>query len=454
VRAGSASARQPPTVSTPHPAFRRIVACALVGAGLAGAAADGPAIASTTAARTDPVATDGSSVPTTYYLDATNGDDADAGTSESGPWQTLAKATAASLEPGDRLLLRRGRRWSGRLELAESGTAAAPITVGAYGTGDRPVVTGDCVVLKGSNVVVQDLQANDCKFTGVDVLGDDNRVEGNLLTHNVAAVYLRTEATRNVVSGNDIIDNAKMSVRTRTPANDDGGAWGVLLHGDSNEIAHNTIAGSDAFSYDTRTHRDGSAIEVYGGRGNTIHHNLGMDNDAFSELGNARSADNTFAYNVVHSSAPWSAFVVTRGGRDHYGPVARTALYNNTAVLTGAGTQGFVCHGGCGPDILIMRNNIIQAVWKVGYADAPFDEDYDLYYGGIRQFAMGAHSVVAAPAFVDPGAWNLRLERTSPAIDRGVRLGYGSDFDEGSASRDGDGDGVAAPDLGAYEYAE
>ena len=437
-------------MSTPHPAFRCIVACALVGAGLAGAAADGPAIASTTAARTDPVATDGSSVATTYYLDATNGDDAAAGTSESAAWKTLARATAASLKPGDRLLLRRGGRWSGRLELAESGTAAAPITLGAYGMGDRPVVTGDCVVITGSYVVARDLRAENCVFAAVDVFGGDNRVEGNLLTHNVAAVFLRGGSARNAVVRNDMIDNDKMSVLTATPTNDDSGAFGVLLHGDANEIAYNTISGSNAFSYDYG--HDGGAIEVYGGQGNAIHHNLAVDNDAFAELGHSRSADNTFAYNVVRSSAPRSTFLVTRGGADSFGPVLRTRLYNNTALLTGAEAQGFVCYAGCGPGILTMRNNVIQATLKAGYADAPFDEDHNLYAGGIRQFAMGPHSLAAGPRFVDPAAWNLRLQATSPAIDRGVPVGYATDFDARPAGQDGDGDGSAAPDLGAYEY--
>ena len=71
-----------------------------------------------------------------------------------------------------------------------------------------------------------------------------------------------------------------------------------------------------------------------------------------------------------------------------------------------------------------MRNNLIQAVWKAGYADKPFDEDYNLYYGGITQFSMGGHSKVANPRFVDPATFNLHLQSNSPAIDRGINVGY------------------------------
>ena len=117
------------------------------------------------------------------------------------------------------------------------------------------------------------------------------------------------------------------------------------MNGDRNEVAHNTISGSDTFSYDYG--RDGAAVEIYGGQGNSIHHNVAVDNHAFSELGDPRTRDNTFGYNLVFSSLPDSTFLVTRGGQDGHGPVANTRLINNTVVMTGPGSQGFVCHGGC-----------------------------------------------------------------------------------------------------------
>src|SRR5689334_3513936 len=43
-----------------------------------------------------------------YYVDCTGGNDANSGTSESAAWKSLAKARAAVLLPGDRLLFRRG----------------------------------------------------------------------------------------------------------------------------------------------------------------------------------------------------------------------------------------------------------------------------------------------------------------------------------------------------------
>jgi hypothetical protein len=253
-----------------------------------------------------------------------------------------------------------------------------------------------------------------------------------------------------VIINNQLLNNNKMSVLTKSPSNDDSGAFGVLLHGDNSEIAYNTISGSSAFSYDYGL--DGAAVEIYGGRGNYIHNNLAVGDDVFTELGNPRSADNTFTYNVYRSTLSNSVFLITRGANTGLGPVLRTTAENNTALLTGSSSQGFVCYAGCTGNVLRLRNNIFQAVLKVGYADGAFDEDYDLFSGGILQFTRGAHSRVALPLFVDPVTGDLHLRSTSPAIDAGVFVGLTSDFDGLSVPVDGNGDGVAAPDIGAFEY--
>ncbi|GAA3972016.1 hypothetical protein GCM10023085_62800 [Actinomadura viridis] len=78
---------------------------------------------------------------TTYYLDAANGSDAASGTSETSAWRTLAKASAQTFGPGDRILLKAGGIWSGQyLDLRGSGAAGAPIVLDRYGTGPKPVI--------------------------------------------------------------------------------------------------------------------------------------------------------------------------------------------------------------------------------------------------------------------------------------------------------------------------
>lgn len=389
---------------------------------------------------------------TTYYVDSAAGDDTNAGTSQAAPWKTLAKAGAAPLLPGQALLLKRGGSWTGSLKVSRNGTAAAPIAVGAYGIGPRPVISGagTCVALSGSWIVLRDIQADDCSWAGVEVLGSNDRVENSLVTRNVVGVDVKSSALDAKIFGNEIRDNNKMSVLTSSPTNDDSGAFGVLVAGDRTEVAYNTISGSDAFSYDFG--RDGAAVEIYGGKESYVHHNLAVENHDFTELGNPRTADNTYAYNVVRSSLPGAMFLVTRGSSSSFGPVLRTVAYNNTIFLAGSGSQGFVCSSGCTNDILRLRNNIIQAVWKVGYADGPVDEDNNLFSGGIAQFTMGVNSAVASPKFVAAIGDDLHLQSSSPAVDEGAELGLREDFDLLPVPIDGNGDGSAITDMGAYEF--
>jgi hypothetical protein len=80
----------------------------------------------------------------TYYVSPT-GNDGNAGTSPSAPWQTIARVHSfqASLRPGDSVLLQRGGVWSEQLDITNmNGSSGFPITIGNYGTGNLPVIDG------------------------------------------------------------------------------------------------------------------------------------------------------------------------------------------------------------------------------------------------------------------------------------------------------------------------
>lgn len=76
----------------------------------------------------------------TYYVDSQNGNDSwngrtgdfTGGTSLSGPWQSLARISAANLMPGDIVKLKCGRKWTEQLTLTASGTTTAPINYTSY----------------------------------------------------------------------------------------------------------------------------------------------------------------------------------------------------------------------------------------------------------------------------------------------------------------------------------
>ena len=87
------------------------------------------------------------------------------------------------LRPGDSLLLLRGCRWQGPLLVTWSGTADAPITVGAYGTGQRPIIENafQDIFVTGDWFVIQDVHVRADPPTH-DV-GCDRQPAGRALRH-------------------------------------------------------------------------------------------------------------------------------------------------------------------------------------------------------------------------------------------------------------------------------
>ena len=80
---------------------------------------------------------------TVYYVSSSGGNDANNGTSTSTPWKTIDKARNAALSAGDQLLFKRDDSWFGELNVNLTATSAHRITIGAYGTGAKPIIYGD-----------------------------------------------------------------------------------------------------------------------------------------------------------------------------------------------------------------------------------------------------------------------------------------------------------------------
>ena len=90
---------------------------------------------------------------TNYYF-STSGNDANNGTSTSTPWKTISKFNSvfASKSPGDIFLFNRGNVFYGNLIISRSGSSGKPITIGAYGTGANPVISGFTTVSTWTNL--------------------------------------------------------------------------------------------------------------------------------------------------------------------------------------------------------------------------------------------------------------------------------------------------------------
>ena len=104
----------------------------------------------------------------TYYVDAKAGSDENSGLSEAEPFRTLDRISEEQLLPGDQVLFCKGRTYHGSLTICARGEAAAPVTVGAYGEGTRPVIAG-----KGVAAVV--IRAVHFTLTGLEITNPDGR---------------------------------------------------------------------------------------------------------------------------------------------------------------------------------------------------------------------------------------------------------------------------------------
>ncbi|WP_163378144.1 malectin domain-containing carbohydrate-binding protein [Cyclobacterium sp. SYSU L10401] len=82
-----------------------------------------------------------------YYFSQGSGDDSRSfaqAQNPDTPWKSIQKLNTvfSSLNPGDKILFRRGETYFGTIIMSNSGTVTNPITIGAYGNGDNPVITG------------------------------------------------------------------------------------------------------------------------------------------------------------------------------------------------------------------------------------------------------------------------------------------------------------------------
>lgn len=428
-----------------------------------------------------------------YYVDCQNGNDSNNGTGPGQAWRSLAKANEAPLRPGDSLLFLRGCTWTGTLHAAWRGTAANPITIGAYGSGARPRIHNgptdlanayhNNVEITGAYQVIDSIETTivnppvhtGCQnnplgfFIGFNFRNPDNTPDGG--SHNVlrnsratahtAGVHTNSNTHHNRILNSEFVANRAMEKLTPTTVGttDDIGAWGILLKGNNHEVAYNWFMDNRALcTFDTPP--QGNAVELYEAQNNNIHHNRSFNDRDFSELGGSavlRSADNTFAYNLVVSNVDDAHFIITRGSGNHFGPVYGTRLFNNTIYYTGANSEGIICGANCGTEILTARNNIIWAEKKAIFGDAPFHESHNVYWSStgdpvvqLMGSQMNASSHVANPRFVNTTARNFRLQQSSPAIDNGSPEPLSNGYIHDLA-------GVALPlngavERGAFEY--
>lgn len=80
--------------------------------------------------------------PASSYFISSSGNDNNDGRTVDTPWQTLSKVNSTLFNAGDYILFKRGDSWQGTLIMVRNGLSGNPITYGAYGNGEKPLITG------------------------------------------------------------------------------------------------------------------------------------------------------------------------------------------------------------------------------------------------------------------------------------------------------------------------
>jgi hypothetical protein len=134
------------------------------------------------------------------------------------------------------------------------------------------------------------------------------------------------------------------------------------------------------------------------------------------------------------------------------------ANYNdsNSTLINCAVYQNWAGHGLSNWDSTLVVTNCIVRYNYPSEISSEGSSSLTVSYSNIYGGWSGTGNINEWPFFVDPDAGDLRLSSGSPCIDTGsnaaVPSGTTTDLDGNPRISDGDGNGTATVDMGAYEY--
>jgi len=390
-----------------------------------------------------PAPDQGAPLGAVYHV-SPQGSDSNPGTATQ-PWRSIARVHKQALAPGDQVLFQRGGSWAESLTPPSSGASGKPIVFGAYGSGNRPKITGapndGCIqwTQGRSHLVFRDLHLYRCGQPGGNHEGginvwstspsSDIVVEGclieeartwNIYVTGITSLVIRNNTIRNaslehgiyidgtlgmdgvVIEDNDISGNAAMCVQFNS--NGHSHITGAVLR-------HNRL-------HDCKL----GAVNNIGAKGLLAHHNLihgvmpgiynGCDADAMTKC----ATGGIYHHNTIVVSGGWTTCMATNQTADF------AEFENNVCVSQGSGgnlVENDLGAKGQSDHNLFFGRKVL--VWG------------GTYYSSLASYQAGSgqdsHSTYADPAFVAPGSADFHLGAASPAIDLCASLGYLLDLD-------------------------
>jgi len=446
---------------------------------------------------------------TTYYVDATNGNDSNSGISPSAAWKTIEHVNDAMkygvISTGDDILFKRGETFTDAdLWIRVGGNPDNYMVIGDYGSGDLPTLDNDANIhlvegtnyIKIKNIKIQNTAGNSAGFDltrpGKESILSINIQVLNCVAYNTggAGIFVKGIDTFKidgcivdgcgnggiVVYGSPIIKATNGIISnniTKNITNEDG----ITIHKDMDGYdpgSNITLINNESYN------NQENGIDICGGHYVTIEGNLLHDNsEANLVLGGDCSnidikrnyiyggshhaiqivsgSSITFKSNIVYD--PYYCCLELAPMIDH--TIQTVIAYNNTFVSTKRSER---------PTIRVWentssfdaKNNIIMStvdneqrlIFFAGSAtpvNTNSNFDHNIWWRAdanpsIPSELLDQSSLISDPKLVNPGAGDFYLQSNSPCIDTGIDVGITQDF-EGNSVPQG-----SAPDIGALEY--
>lgn len=422
-----------------------------------------------------------------YYV-SPDGNDNHAGSLEQ-PWRTVQHAVD-HLAPGDVAYLRSGT-YHEHVILSRSGSTEGIITISAY-PGETATLDGEgfdlwnwggVIDLSGQHHVrVSGLRIVNSSYAGVFADGGHDFVVDHLYTNNTASSGIAFFGAQEVlVDSNEVVWAGSGGVQEHiTLANTQhfevrynhvhdfnpatGGKEGIdakdgSAHG---SIHHNHVHNLDRVGiYIDAYAQHTFDIKVYANEVHDIAANgFALASEAGGLLENISIFNNLAYHNMNHGLSISECCDDLAASH----PMQNILIINNTFVENGWDLEW---GGGiriANPDMtgvvirnnLLSQNNSFQLLTESWAQAADLTVDHNLidgYRGQTGEF-YGEEYLTGSPLFVNPAQSDFHLQPQSPAIDAGSPTDAPPlDFADLPRPVNGNQDGNAAVDLGAYEFA-